>query len=218
VALQALKVDLTYTKQPRVRRSMRSMATATPVGLHWYVFINERTSLIGMALDTGGIAVRHSPHLTKSGSAMNVVTVNTLNQSLVYAMMERFKEVRLRGSMAPIAELRLFFSQQMLGFFSVVRGMTIEAADVAISMCGAGNISMLVVLAVAGKASSVSFLSRQHLKADDLCNVAITRNVFGTRSMARLATTMFVPKSCFEVRSVLEVLLVEILVTCLARI
>jgi hypothetical protein len=71
------------------------MATATPVGLHWYVFINEWTSLIGMALDTGSIAVRHSPHLTKSGSAMNVVTVNTLNQSFVYTMVVRLKEVRL---------------------------------------------------------------------------------------------------------------------------
>jgi hypothetical protein len=38
----------------------------------------------------------------------------------------------------------------MLSFFSVVRGMTIEAANVAIGMYGAGNISMLVVLAVAG--------------------------------------------------------------------
>src|SRR5215467_4842644 len=148
------------------------MTTAAPFGLYRHVFVDEWTLLIGMALDAGSVAVRHGAHLAKSGGAMNVVTVGTLNQSFVYTMVIGLEKVSLRGRVAPVAEFRLLFGQQMLRLFGMVRGMAIEAADIVVRMCRNGKMSLLVVFGMAAQTASASLLLRQQLKADDFANIA----------------------------------------------
>jgi len=65
---------------------------------------------------------------------MDVVAVTALDQAFVYSMVIGLGEISLRGGMTSITELGLGYCQEMLRFLRVVRGMTVQAADIAAGM------------------------------------------------------------------------------------
>ena len=83
-----------------------------------------------MTLGADSIAGRQCPYLPERGRSVHVVAVAALHQSFVNPMVIRFAKVCFRGCVAAIAELRLCDRQQVLRRLRVVRGVTVETADV----------------------------------------------------------------------------------------
>ena len=83
------------------------MTTAAALSLDWYVLINERALLIGMALDANRVPARHRPHLAERSSAMDVVAVAASDETFVYSMVKRLCEVRLGRRMTSVTEIGL---------------------------------------------------------------------------------------------------------------
>ncbi len=89
VALQAQQVDLGALQQARIGRTMRRVAGDAAFGLDRLVLERERTRLVGVALEADFILRRRRPQLLGQKSAVLVVAVGALHQSLVDAMPER---------------------------------------------------------------------------------------------------------------------------------
>jgi hypothetical protein len=51
MALQAFQIDLAYAQEPGVGRSMWHVTTAATLGLHRDMFVDERPTLVGVALE-----------------------------------------------------------------------------------------------------------------------------------------------------------------------
>ena len=67
-------------------------------------------------------------------------------------MMKRLAKIRLGGSMAAIAQLRLALHQQMLRFFGVVWRVTIQATHFAAGVGGLREMCLFVFFGVATQA------------------------------------------------------------------
>ncbi len=109
---------------------MGRVTTAAALSLHRYMFKNERTLLVGMALHTDRVPTRHGPHLSECGRAMNVVAVTALDEAFVHPMVIRLREVGLRGRMTSVAEAGLCSNEEMLRFFSVMRRVAVQAPNI----------------------------------------------------------------------------------------
>ena len=105
--MQAQQVHLAYTQIARVGRTVRGVTTAAALRLDRYVLINERALLIGVAFDTNRVPGWHGPHLAEGGGAMDVVAVAALDETFVYSMVIRPREIGLGGHMASVAEFGL---------------------------------------------------------------------------------------------------------------
>ena len=82
---------------------MRRVATDAALGLDWHVLVDKRPLLVDMAFVADGIAVRHGFELASDCSAMRIVAVVALQQSLVHAVVIGFGEIRFGRSMAAVA-------------------------------------------------------------------------------------------------------------------
>jgi hypothetical protein len=83
------------------------MATATALGLHWNMFVDERPLLVDMALVADGIAAGESPSLAYGRGAMRVMAVIALDQPFVDPVVIRLGKIGLGRNMASVAQLRL---------------------------------------------------------------------------------------------------------------
>lgn len=134
MALQAQQVHLAHTQVTRIARSVRRVATAATLGLHWHVFIDKWTSFIRVTLGADSIPAGQGPYLPESRCSVHVVAVTALDKAFVDPMVVRFGEVSLRGGVTAVAQLGWCYCEQMLRFLCVVRRVTVEAADVAAGM------------------------------------------------------------------------------------
>jgi len=125
VALQAQQIHLTDAQQPRIGRTVRRMAAGATLGLHRYMFVNERTLFVGVTFEADSVSLRHSLNLAQRGRAMHVVAITTLNQSLINAMVKWFRKVSFGSDVAAKAKGRLRVNQQVLGFCRVVERVAI---------------------------------------------------------------------------------------------
>ena len=86
---------------------MGRVTTAAALSLDWYVLINERALLIGMALDANRVPARHRPHLAECSGAVDVMAVAALDETFVYSMVKRLCEVGLGRRMTSVTEIGL---------------------------------------------------------------------------------------------------------------
>ena len=131
VTLQTKQVHLAYTQITGVGRSVWRMTTAAALGLYWHVLIDKRTGFVRMALGTDGIPGGQRPYLPESRRSVHVVAVTALNKAFVDSMVVGLGKISLCGCMAAVAEIRLRYRKQVLRFLRVMRGVTIQAADIA---------------------------------------------------------------------------------------
>ena len=110
------------------------MTTAATFRLHRYVFVDKGPLLISVAFVAHRIATRQGSDLADRGRAMNVVAIAALEQALRNPVVIRFGKVGFGRGVASIAELRLFFDQQLLSFLGVMRGVAVQATDVIAGM------------------------------------------------------------------------------------
>ena len=86
---------------------MGRVTAAAALSFDWYVLINERALLIGMALDANHVPARHRPHLAECSGAVDVMAVAALDETFVYSMVKRLCEVGLGRRMTSVTELGL---------------------------------------------------------------------------------------------------------------
>ena len=217
VTLQAEQVHLAHTQITGVGRSVWRMTTAAALGLYWHVFIDKRTGLVRMALGADGIPGGQCPYLSESCRSVHVMAVTALDKAFVDSMVVGLGEVSLRGCVASVAELWLRCSEQVLRFFGIVRGVTIQAADIAAGMGRAGEVPLLMFLTVTTQAVRIRVLPRHRFKTDDPAYIPAAFDMRGAGTMTGLATVPVV-HSGLEVWSPFELVRVQILVAGLAGI
>ena len=128
MTLQAQQIDLAHPQKTRIRGTMRRVATGAAFGLDRNMFVHERTSSIGVALDAGSVSARQGLDLAKRGSAMNVMAVTAMNESLIYAMVIGPGKLGFSRGMARIALRELFLDEEMLWLLRVMGRMAIKTA------------------------------------------------------------------------------------------
>src|ERR1700739_2684311 len=107
MTLQGQQVHLAYSEIARGSGTVGRVTTAAALSFHWYMLINERALLIGMALDATRVPGRHRPHLPERRGAVDVVAIAALDETFVYSMVKRLREVGLGGRMASVAKFGL---------------------------------------------------------------------------------------------------------------
>ena len=160
------------------------MATGTALGFHGHVLIDEGTLLVGVTFHANGIAAGHRPNLTESRSTVDVVTVAALDQAFIDAMMIWFGKVGFRGGVTSITEARLCAHEKVLGFFGIVRRVTVEAANIVAGVLRCGKMPLFVLLPMTAQATRIGFLFRNCFEVHDLCYVATAVDVRRSRTVA----------------------------------
>jgi hypothetical protein len=89
---------------------------------------------------------------------VDIVAVAALDQAFVNPMAIRLREVCFDRDMTSITEIGLCPNEQVLWLFCVVRGVTVQTADIVAGVCRSGEMPLLVAFAVAGQAAIGGFL------------------------------------------------------------
>ena len=134
VTLQAQQIHLTHAQIARVGRAVRRVTTATALSFDRHVFIDEGARFFRMALGANGIPGGQGPYLPESCRSVDVVAVTALDKAFLNSMVIRFGEISLGGRMASVAEFWLGYCQQVFWFLGVMRGVTVQAAEIAARM------------------------------------------------------------------------------------
>ena len=95
VALQTQQVYLAYPQEAWVRRPMWRVTAGATLGLDGYMLIDERTLLVGVALDANGVSARQGSHLPDGRGAMGIVTIAAPDQTLIDPVAIRLRKVGL---------------------------------------------------------------------------------------------------------------------------
>ena len=123
VACQTKLVDRAEPQQPWIGRAVWGVTSRAPFGFERRVFIDKRTLLVSMTLDTRGIGAGRQPCLLKFKTAVWVMAVAALHYSFENFVVEGLVKVRLRFGMTTHTKLRLANLQHMqcreIGFLSV---------------------------------------------------------------------------------------------------
>jgi hypothetical protein len=80
---------------------------------------------------------------------MDVVAVAALDETFVYSMVIRFREIGLGGHMTSIAKLGLCLNEEVLRLFGVVRRVAVQAANIVARVRRRGEVPLLVLFTVA---------------------------------------------------------------------
>lgn len=139
---------------------MGRVAATAALRFHGHVLVYKWPSGICVALGAHGVSVRQGFHLPQRRGAMHVMTVTAVEQALIYTMVIRLGKIGLGRSVAAVALLRLFLSQQILGSFGMVRRMTVKATNVIACVRGIGEMPLFLACAMAAQAMGIGFLTR----------------------------------------------------------
>lgn len=121
VTLQAQEIDLAHPKQAWVCGTMGRVATAATFRFYRHMLVYKWPAGICVALGADSVSAGQSFHLPQRCSAVRVMAIAAVQQTLIYAVVIGFGKVGLGRGMAAIALFRLFLNQQILGSFSVMR-------------------------------------------------------------------------------------------------
>jgi len=100
MTLQAKDVEVAGFYQARIRGAVWRMTNHATLGLNWLVLENERSLFVGVAGIANRIARRRRAQLLADESAVGVMTIGTLDESLFDTMVEGHVKLRLRLLMA----------------------------------------------------------------------------------------------------------------------
>jgi len=104
VALATDRVDVGAIEQVWVRPPVREVAGCATLALNDCMLIEKRTSRFAMALYAKAILLDGRIVTFLLVGTVRVVTIRTLNQSLIYFVMEGHRELRLNIGVAFVAE------------------------------------------------------------------------------------------------------------------
>jgi len=188
VALQAEQVDVADPQHVRIGAAVGNMAGRASFDFHRLVLEDEWSLLIGMAREADSILRRRGPDLFRSDGAVHVVTIRTLNQTFIHAMVEGHLELGLLLQVAGVTKLRLRFHQQKFFGLRMVRRMAGDTTDVVLRVYRVDGVHVLSAAGVAAQTARIDSLRRSILEHEDLGLVAAARYVFRARTMAAFAS------------------------------
>ena len=169
---------------------MRRMATAAALGFHRCMFVDKRPLLVDMALRANRIPARDVLQLPYGSRSMRVMAVGALHQTLVHPVVKGFSKVRLGRGVASVTQLGLALHQEVLFLLGVMRGMAVEAPDVAAGVRRFGKMGLRMCFSVATETARTARLPRLPLEAEYLALVTAARHMFRTRTMAAFTTLL----------------------------
>ena len=86
---QAQLVDCAVSQQAWIRRSVRSVTGTAAFSLDRRMFVSERTLLVCVALDAGGIRSGRQSGLLRLKAAVRIVTIAATHRAFQDFVMER---------------------------------------------------------------------------------------------------------------------------------
>ncbi len=221
MALQTQQIDIANPQHVRIGSAVWNMAGRAAFDLDRLVFEDEWPLFIGMAGKTDRILCRRGPYLLRPASAVHIVAVRTLHQSLIHAMVERHFELRLLLQMAGVTKLGLRFYQQKLFGLRMVRRMARDATHIVLRVYRVDGIHVLRATGMTSQTAGVNFLRRSVLEYKNLGFVSAPSHMVRARPMAAFASltrwTTFGVEGRLPVRRLLPPV-VNFLVTRLARL
>src|SRR5208282_1839149 len=140
MALQAEDVHLAALQQPRIRRAVGHVASNAALDLHDFMLVDERTSLVRMALETDRILRGARAQLVSQEAAVGIVAIRAADQSLVHPVVKGATELLFDLDVAAVTKLRLLFPHQEFRLLGMVRRMAVHAAHVVLQVHGAGKV------------------------------------------------------------------------------
>ena len=94
---------------------MRRMARRAAFNLEWRVLKYERALLVRVTLETARISTCRKARLFEFKTAVRVMTITALNQTLEHLVMKRPAKLRFCFGMTTDTELRLARTQHVCG-------------------------------------------------------------------------------------------------------
>ena len=185
MALHAQRVDVGAVEQARIGAAVRRVAGGAAFGLDNVVLIHKRASRFGMALAANSVLLRGGLAALFLKSAVRVVAIRALNQSLVHLVVEGHGKLRLDVGVALEAECRLGSLEQGLVARAGVNAVTADAAYIAVTVCRALKVGVLALMAA--EALCVHFFGCCLGGIEDPGHVAAALNVRPASAVASLA-------------------------------
>ena len=209
MALQANDVQIAGLNQSGIRRTVWRMAGHATLGFDRLVLKNKGSLFVRMAGVADLISRGCRAQLLADKSAVRVVTIRALNQSLFHPMVERHVELRFDLLVTAVTQSGLSLGQEELILHSTVNGVATQAAQVILAMRRAGKVHVISARRVAFQAALVDFLCRRSFETENLLGIAGIVDMAGSRPVAGFAsllggTTMSI-KCGFPVRGFVEV-------------
>jgi hypothetical protein len=181
------------------------------------MLIHKRPLFFSVTLDANRVAGGHGPDLADGGRAVDIVAVAALDEAFVYPVVIRFGKVGLGVCMTSVAQTGLCLNEQVFRFFSVMRGVAVQAPNIVARMCRRGEVTLLMTLTVATQAAGVGVLLRYRLEANDLGYIPAALHMRRSGTVTGFAAVTVV-KRRLEVRRFFEVIFVQVFVTGLASV
>lgn len=129
VALVAQSRNRRHIQQPRVLRSVRSVAGQAALGFDGSMLVHKWAANVSVALGADSILIFSGAQIVWSECAVHVVTIGALDQTLIHPVMDGHIELRLLVGVALIAESGLRGFQQAV-VLAVVDAMATDAAQI----------------------------------------------------------------------------------------
>lgn len=189
MTLQTKRIDIAPAKQPWVWRTMRKMARGATLQLQRRMLVDEWTKSLRMTLRADGILIRICLEQFVLESAVGIMTISANQQTFIYLVMKGLREGGLHIRMAAVAQLRLFYLQEMR---LTLGGMIAVATDTTDAGCAvSGTIEVSVCPQVATKALLIHMFWCCRCESKDLGYITTRLHVGFGRTMAALASNTF---------------------------
>lgn len=188
MARQAQKVHVADLQQVNVGRAVGGMARLATFHLHGFMFENKWAALVGVTGKADRVLRCRGSHLLRSDRPVRVVTVSTLDQTLVDAMVKWHAELGPLLQMAGVAKLGLGLYQEELLRLRMTWRVAGDAADVTFRMQGINGVHLLGTRRVTGQAAVIDFFGGMVFEDKNLCYIPASGNVSCPGTMAALAS------------------------------
>ena len=108
VASQAKLIDRAVTKQTRICRTVRRVASRASLSFYRRMFVSEWTLFVGVAFDATCVRTSRESGLPQLKAAMRIMTITALYGAFKNFVMKRLGEVRF--DFAVTAHAKLWFA------------------------------------------------------------------------------------------------------------
>ena len=107
VASQTKLIDRAVTKQTRIRRTVRRVASRASFSLYRRMFVSERTLFVGVTLNATCVRACCQPGLLQFKATVRIMAIAALYGAFKNFVMERLGEVRFDFAVTAHAKLWL---------------------------------------------------------------------------------------------------------------
>ena len=107
VASQTKLIDRAVTKQTRICRTVRRVASRASFSFYWRMFVSERTLFVGVTLNATCVRACCQPGLLQFKATVRIMAIAALYGAFKNFVMERLGEVRFDFAVTAHAKLWL---------------------------------------------------------------------------------------------------------------